>query len=152
MQSFARTRRTQPAAGANGQPAETPPAPPQAPETPAAAAAPGAARANQPVVGRVISLQPLTIETAPLGQNAQPEKLEVQPTERARVLRHTPIKFADIEEGAFVQVLPQIRRTAGQAPAAAEPGAPVVARAVIVTRLPGQGGRRGQQQQPQQQQ
>lgn len=118
--------------GAGGQQ----PAPPQT-----AQGAAGARRQGTPILGRVTAVQPLTIETIPLGRRGQPEKLTVQTTEATRIRSQAAATWGEIGEGASVLVVPK-RPAPGQAATPAE--GPVVASSIVLLRARETEGRRQQ--------
>lgn len=88
-------------------------------------------RGSLPVVGKLVSQQPLTVETIPMRPDQQAEKVEVVTDNATRILRSAKAAFGDIEKESPVLVMPK---------EAAE-GQPIVARAVI--QLPPMAGRPG---------
>ena len=98
---------------------------------------PDAMAAFRPVVGKVVSLQPLTVETLPFGPDQQAEKVEIQGADAARIVRLADAKLDDVKTEGLVMVIPK---------EGAE-GQPITARAVLILPPMGQGaggGRRGQ--------
>lgn len=84
-----------------------------------------------PVVGKLVSHDPLTVETIALRPGQQAEKVEVVTDNATRILRSAKAAFGDIEKDTGVLVVPK-EATEGQA---------VTARVVI--QLPAMGGRPG---------